>query len=84
MGGFFAVRRDRIDLVRLRPQGFKVLLEILPRSSRLRIREVRFEFQQRHSGESKASLAEGLLRKVGITRRGGVGNGRISRKGTDS
>ena len=61
MSGFFAVRRDRIDLDRLRPQGFKILLEILARSSRLKVRELPFEFQQRHSGESKASLAEGLL-----------------------
>ena len=61
MSGFFAVRRDRIDLDRLRPQGFKILLEILARSSRLKIGELPFEFQQRHSGESKASLAEGLL-----------------------
>ena len=61
MSGFFAVRRDRIDLDEMRPQGFKILLEILARSPRLRIDEHPFEFQQRHSGESKASLAEGLL-----------------------
>ena len=61
MSGFFAVRRDRVDLDRLRPQGFKILLEILARSPRLRVSEVPFEFQQRHSGESKASFAEGML-----------------------
>jgi dolichol-phosphate mannosyltransferase len=84
MSGFFAVRRDRIDLDRLRLQGFKILLEILTRSSRLRIREVPFEFQQRHSGESKPSLAEGLLRKVGITRRGASEIDGISRNSADS
>ena len=61
MSGFFAVRRSSIDLDRLRPQGFKVLLEIFARSPRLRVAEVGFEFQDRHSGESKASLREGLL-----------------------
>ena len=61
MSGFFAVRRGAIDLDRLRPRGFKILLEIVARSPRLRLAEVPFAFQQRHSGESKASLREGLL-----------------------
>lgn len=61
MSGFFAVRMDSLDLSRLRPNGFKILLEILARSPRLRISECPFTFQDRVAGQSKASLREGLL-----------------------
>ena len=60
MSGFFAVRRAAVDLDALRPDGFKVLVEILVRSGPLRVREVGYEFASRHSGTSKASLTEGL------------------------
>jgi dolichol-phosphate mannosyltransferase len=58
MSGFFLVRRAAIAFDRLRPRGFKILLEILVRSRRLRVAEVPFEFGVRYAGESKASLAE--------------------------
>lgn len=61
MSGFFAVRRGSVDLDRLQPHGFKILLETIARSPRLKVAEVPFVFQTRHSGESKASLAEGLI-----------------------
>jgi dolichol-phosphate mannosyltransferase len=61
MSGFFVVRRESIDLDRLRPRGFKILLETIARSPRLKLAEVPFVFDERHSGESKASLTEGLL-----------------------
>jgi dolichol-phosphate mannosyltransferase len=61
MSGFFAVRRGSVDLDRLRPRGFKILLEIVARSPRLTVAEVPFVFQERHSGESKASFKEGLV-----------------------
>jgi putative flippase GtrA len=61
MSGFFAVRRGSVDLDRLRPRGFKILLEIVARSPRLTVAEVPFVFQERHSGESKASFTEGLV-----------------------
>ncbi len=61
MSGFFAVRRGSIDLDQMRPRGFKILLEIMARSPRLRVGDYPFEFQARHSGESKASLSEGLM-----------------------
>jgi dolichol-phosphate mannosyltransferase len=60
MSGFFAVRPAQLDLDRLRPNGFKILLEILARSS-LRGCEHPFSFADRHSGDSKASWREGLL-----------------------
>jgi dolichol-phosphate mannosyltransferase len=59
MTGFFAVRRDAIDLESLRPRGFKILLEILVRH-RVRVVEVPFVFATRRSGDSKASMREGI------------------------
>jgi dolichol-phosphate mannosyltransferase len=59
MTGFFAFRRDAVDLDRLRPRGFKILLEILTRHD-LRVAEVPFVFGERHGGESKASWRNGL------------------------
>jgi dolichol-phosphate mannosyltransferase len=60
MSGFFAIRMSAIDPSRLRPIGFKILLEIVVRSPRLRIVEVPFDFAPRFTGESKASIREGL------------------------
>jgi putative flippase GtrA len=60
MSGFFMVRRDAIDLERIRGRGFKILLEILCRHPELRHVEVPYRFESRFSGESKASLGEGL------------------------
>lgn len=58
MTGFFLVDRRRLDLGALRPQGFKILLEILARSD-MRIAEVPMEFSERRHGSSKATLRQG-------------------------
>jgi dolichol-phosphate mannosyltransferase len=58
MTGFFAVRRGSVDFTTLRPRGFKILLEILARTS-LAIAEVPFAFGVRTAGESKATLRQG-------------------------
>jgi dolichol-phosphate mannosyltransferase len=58
--GFFLVRRDALDLAALRPNGFKILLEILVRSPKLAVSEISFRFGVRPAGESKASLREVL------------------------
>jgi dolichol-phosphate mannosyltransferase len=58
MTGFFCVRRTAIDLDRLRPRGFKILLEILARHE-LDVAEIPFVFGQRTAGESKASWRNG-------------------------
>ena len=60
MSGFFLVRRDAVPLNRLRPDGFKILLEILVRTPELKVAEVPFQFGNRYSGESKAGVREGL------------------------
>jgi dolichol-phosphate mannosyltransferase len=58
MSGCFLVRRDALDLDRLRPRGFKILLEILVRTPGLRVSEVPFGFGERHAGHTKASAKE--------------------------
>ena len=67
MTGFFLVSRTAVDLDSLRPRGFKILLEILVRKG-FRIAEVPFHFADRHAGESKASLRQGVhfLTQLGV------------------
>jgi dolichol-phosphate mannosyltransferase len=60
LSGFFLIRRAAVDPTELRPRGFKILLEILVRGTRLTTSEVPFRFGERYAGESKASLREGL------------------------
>lgn len=60
MTGFFLVRRNQLDIDTFRPNGFKILLEILARTPALKIGSVPFVFGERIAGESKASLAEGM------------------------
>lgn len=59
MTGFFLLDRRAVDTAQLRPRGFKILLEILARRP-LRVAEVPFDFADRHAGESKASLRQGI------------------------
>lgn len=67
MSGCFMVRRDAVDLDRLRPRGFKILLEILVRIPGLRVSEVPFGFGERQAGRTKASAGEAIryLRQLG-------------------
>jgi dolichol-phosphate mannosyltransferase len=58
--GLFLVRRARLDTAVLRPDGFKILLEILVRTPNLRVSELHFDFARRHSGQSKADFREGV------------------------
>ncbi|MGO4681889.1 glycosyltransferase [Microbacterium sp. 2MCAF23] len=59
MTGYFLVDRRRVDPDALRPNGFKILLEILVRSD-VRIAEVPMEFGERLHGQSKASFVQGM------------------------
>nr|WP_311246179.1 glycosyltransferase [Microbacterium sp. WCS2018Hpa-23] len=67
MTGFFLVDRTRLDLAALKPQGFKILLEILARTD-LRIAEIPMEFAERRHGTSKASLRQGATFLAHLTR----------------
>ena len=60
MSGFFAVRLAALDVDRLRPYGYKILLELIVRNPNLRTAEVSFRFAPRHAGESKTSVREVL------------------------
>jgi dolichol-phosphate mannosyltransferase len=72
MSGFFAVRLAALDVQRLRPYGYKILLELIVRNRPGRIVEVPYSFQPRHAGESKSSMAEGVrfLKHLGRLRFG--------------
>ncbi len=59
MSGFFAVRLGALDLNRLQPDGFKILIEVLASHPKLRVAEVPFRFVGRTQGISKASASEG-------------------------
>ena len=58
MSGFFLVRRGAVELDRLRPRGFKILVEIIARTPSLRVGEVGFHFGRRVAGDSKAGARE--------------------------
>ncbi len=67
MSGFFALRMSAVDIDILRPVGFKILLEAIARC-RLRVKEIGFSFAPRYSGQSKASVMEGLRFANHLTR----------------
>jgi dolichol-phosphate mannosyltransferase len=60
LSGFFVVRRECIEGVRLQPQGFKILLEILVKGRIRSAVEIPFRFATRQSGESKADVRVAL------------------------
>jgi dolichol-phosphate mannosyltransferase len=82
MSGFFLVRRAAVQMDALQPAGFKILLEIMVRSPRLRATEVPYRFGERHAGESKATAAEGVryIRQL-VSSRLGAGSIRMMKFG---
>lgn len=58
--GFFLFDKTAIDRSRLRPKGFKILLEILATHPRLTKTEVPLRFAERLAGESHGSFKQGL------------------------
>ncbi|MGW4215006.1 GtrA family protein [Lentzea sp. NPDC004789] len=58
--GFFAVRRDAVDLDRLRPNGFRALMELLIRHPRLRMAEVPYHREARETGARAGTVRRGL------------------------
>jgi dolichol-phosphate mannosyltransferase len=58
LAGFFCLRRSLLDGVRLRPRGFKILLEILARAGPRQIVEVPIRFEDRGIGRSKFTARE--------------------------
>jgi dolichol-phosphate mannosyltransferase len=60
LSGFFVCKRDLLDgkAVALRPIGYKILLEILSRTDRLRIIELPIKFSNRVAGNSKLGFRQ--------------------------
>ena len=56
--GFFLFRREALDVQRLRPDGFKILVEVLARQQWKRPIEVGYQFEARLHGKSKANARE--------------------------
>jgi dolichol-phosphate mannosyltransferase len=61
LSGLFAFRRSVIEGVPLRPDGYKILLEVAVRGNWRSARNVPFTFAARHAGASKASVVVGLV-----------------------
>jgi dolichol-phosphate mannosyltransferase len=53
LSGFFMFRRDRVDVARLKPIGYKISLEVMLLGNFRRIIEVPFIFEERSAGKSK-------------------------------
>jgi dolichol-phosphate mannosyltransferase len=69
--GFFAVRREAIDGVRLNAIGFKIGFEVIARARTKKIVEVPYTFRDRELGASKFGRREVLqyLKQLGIVAR---------------
>jgi dolichol-phosphate mannosyltransferase len=67
LSGFFILRKDVVSEVTLKPEGYKILLEVLVRGRWRTVREVPYTFEEREKGRSKMGWPEVLayLRHVG-------------------
>ena len=71
MSGFFLVRKDAIELSRLNPRGYKILMEILARHPEARVSEVPYRFRSRAAGKSKLgakTIVDFLLHAASLSR----------------
>ena len=53
VSGFFAIRKNVVEGARLKPRGYKILLEVLGKGQWEKDKEIPFEFSDRESGTSK-------------------------------
>lgn len=60
MSGLFALAPAAIEGVTLRPNGFKILLEIAARGRASAVHNLAYQFAERQAGHSKARAGEGL------------------------
>ena len=61
VSGFFLVRRNVIDIDKLSPKGFKILMEIIVKSNTDKIVEIPYIFKSRGKGKSKLKFNEYIL-----------------------
>lgn len=60
LSGCFAVALGSLDLGRLQPDGFKILVEVLATHPEIAVAETPYEFQGRNEGVSKATWRQGV------------------------
>ena len=72
--GFFLTKRSSVNPDELKPDGFKILLEILVSHPQLKVTEVPIQFGHRNAGESKASVSETIKFFRGLYRLRMAGN----------
>jgi putative flippase GtrA len=72
--GFFLTKRASVNPDDLKPDGFKILLEILVSHPQLKVSEVPIQFGHRNAGESKASVKETVKFFRGLYRLRMAGN----------
>lgn len=53
LSGFFLARRQALENIPYDPKGYKILIEVLARTSPVRIKEAGYIFQERKIGKSK-------------------------------
>jgi len=61
LSGLFALHRSLLDGVALRPEGYKILLEVAVRARPASVGNIGFDFAPRHAGSSKATMHQGLV-----------------------
>jgi len=74
LSGYFLTRRSALNLEQMRPDGFKILLEIMVSHPQLKISEIPMHFGHRNAGESKASIQETIKFFKGLFRLRLAGN----------
>jgi dolichol-phosphate mannosyltransferase len=58
MSGFFSFKRPVVDNARLRPSGYKILLEVLLEGNFQNVAEVPYSFSTRYDGQSKLNARQ--------------------------
>ncbi|HYA44895.1 MAG TPA: glycosyltransferase [Acidimicrobiales bacterium] len=81
LSGLFVLSRSVVEGIALRPEGYKILLEIVVRGNWHSVRNVPFTFAARRAGDSKASLAVGLVFLRHLARLGLAGRRAAERGG---
>jgi dolichol-phosphate mannosyltransferase len=58
LAGFFMFRRDKVDISKLKPVGYKISLEVMLTGSFKNIVEVPYIFEERSAGQSKLNMMQ--------------------------
>ncbi len=68
LSGLFALRRSVVEGAQLRPDGYKILLEVAARGNWRTATNIPYTFAERYAGNSNAGLREGLIFLRHLTR----------------